>query len=147
MPIDTRLAPYAATLLRLALGAMFLAHSLWLKLVVFTLPGTAQFFASLGLPGALAYIVFAAEALGGLLLILGVQARWVALALAPILVGATWTHWPNGWMFANANGGWEYPAYLALLAVCQFLLGDGVFALKPSEPPAAFGGRTGELRP
>ncbi len=32
---------------------MSIAHSLILKYFVFTLPGTAQFFASLGLPAAL----------------------------------------------------------------------------------------------
>ena len=51
--IDVRTAPYAALLLRVALGAMFIAHAL-LKYYVFTLPGTAQFFQPLGLPGALA---------------------------------------------------------------------------------------------
>jgi putative oxidoreductase len=89
---DLRFAPYAALLLRLALGTMFLAHSL-LKLLVFTLPGTAQFFTSLGLPGWLAYAVFPAEALGGIALIFGIQTRWVALGLLPILIGATWAHW------------------------------------------------------
>lgn len=131
---DARATAYAALLLRLALGAMFLAHSVVLKLFVFTLAGTAQFFASIGLPAALGYAVFAAEAVGGALLILGVQSRWVALALLPILLGATWVHAPNGWMFASANGGWEYPAYLALLAVAQALLGDGAHALNPSRP-------------
>ena len=48
-------------LLRLSLGLMYLAHA-GLKLFVFTLPGTAQFFAGQGLPGVLAYAVFAAEA-------------------------------------------------------------------------------------
>eukprot|EP01036_Dinobryon_divergens_P011396 gene11396-15329_t len=105
-----------AFVLRVALGAMFLAHSLVLKLMVFTLPGTAQFFESIGLPGFLAYAVFAMEAIGGILLILGIQTRVVALALLPILVGATWAHAGHGWMFANPNGGWEYPAYLTLLA-------------------------------
>ena len=57
------------------------------------------------------------------------QARWVALALIPILMGATWAHWPNGWMFGYENGGWEYPLYLTLLAVVQFMLGDGSWAL------------------
>ncbi len=76
---------YAAFLLRIALGTMFLAHSVILKLFVFTLPGTAGFFQSLGLPGWTAYATFAAEAVGGVLLILGVQSRWVALALLPIL--------------------------------------------------------------
>ena len=50
--IDARTAPYAALLLRVALGAMFIAHAL-LKYYVFTLPGTAPFFQPLGLPGAL----------------------------------------------------------------------------------------------
>ena len=52
--IDTKTAPYAALVLRVALGAMFLAHGLWLKYFVFTLPGTAMFFESLGLPAPLA---------------------------------------------------------------------------------------------
>lgn len=141
--IDTRLAPIAAFLLRIALGVMFIAHSLLLKLFVFTLPGTAKFFASLGLPGWSAYAVFAAEAVGGILLVLGIQARWVALALAPILAGATWAHWGNGWMFGYANGGWEYPLYLTLLALVQALLGDGAFALVRSRPlDAILGGQT-----
>ncbi len=128
----------AAFLLRVALGAMFLAHSVVLKLFVFTLPGTAQFFVSLGLPGWLAYAVFAAEVVAGILLILGVQTRWIALSMVPLLAGATWAHLGNGWMFAFPNGGWEYPAYLTLLAFVQSLLGDGAWALKPSSPlPAA----------
>ena len=137
MPLDTKLAPFAVTLLRIALGVMFLAHSLLLKLFVFTLPGTAQFFTSIGLPGWFAYVVFAAEAIGDTLLVLGAQARWVALALVPILAGATWAHWGNGWMFGYENGGWEYPLYLTLLAICQFMLGDGRYALVPSRPLAS----------
>jgi putative oxidoreductase len=127
--IDSKSAPYAATALRVSLGLMFLTHSVYLKAFVYTLPGTAQFFESLGLPGILAYAVFFAEAIGGTLLILGAYARWVALALLPVLIGAAWTHWPNGWLFTNANGGWEYPAFLAATAVVQFLLGDGAYAV------------------
>ncbi|NMM46019.1 DoxX family protein [Rhodospirillaceae bacterium KN72] len=122
----------AILLLRIALGLMFLAHSLLLKLFVIGLPGTAQFFISLGFPGWLAYTVFAVEAVAGILLVLGIQTRWIALATVPILAGATWVHSGNGWMFANANGGWEYPAYLTLLAVVQAMLGDGRFAMSPS---------------
>lgn len=132
MELDHRRGPIAVTLLRVALGVMFIAHSLYLKLFVFTLAGTAKFFGSLGLPETFGYVVFAAEAVGGILLVLGVQARWVAAALAPVLAGATWAHWGNGWMFGYANGGWEYPAYLTLLAFAQFLLGDGRYALMPS---------------
>jgi putative oxidoreductase len=132
----------SALLFRVALGVMFIAHSLFLKLVVFTLPGTAQFFQSIGLPGWSAYAVFAAEAVGGVMLVLGVQARWVALALLPILAGATWAHWGNGWMFGYENGGWEYPAYLTLLAVVQFLVGDGALALWRSVPIPSWSGAT-----
>ena len=64
MLLDPKIAPFAVTLLRVALGVMFIAHSLLLKLFVFTLPGTAQFFTSIGLPGWFAYVVFAAEAVG-----------------------------------------------------------------------------------
>ena len=130
MPFDN--IQLAAALLRVSLGAMFLAHSLILKFQIYTLAGTAKFFESIGLPGWFAFVVFFVEALGGLLLVLGVQARWVALALLPILLGATWAHWGNGWMFGYTNGGWEYPLYLSVLAIAQFLLGDGAFALWPS---------------
>jgi putative oxidoreductase len=123
---------WAAFLLRVSLGVMFLAHSLVLKLLVFGLEGNAQFFASIGLPAVLGYVVFAAEVVGGTLLVLGVQTRWVSLALFPILAGALWAHAGNGWMFASPNGGWEYPLYLSVLAIAQSLLGDGAFALSPS---------------
>lgn len=126
--IDTRTAPYAATLLRISLGIMFIAHAL-LKYVVFTLPGTVKFFESIGLPGPLAYVTFGAELIGGLLILGGVYARWVALALAPILLGATWAHAGNGWVFNAPNGGWEYPAFLVVAAIVVGLLGDGKFAL------------------
>jgi putative oxidoreductase len=128
---DTRTAPYGTLALRVGLGAMFIAHSVILKLMVFTLPGTAQFFASIGLPGALAYLVFAAEAVGGVLLILGVGTRWIALALMPILVSATWVHAGNGWVFSNQGGGWEYPVFLILVSAVQAALGDGAWALGP----------------
>lgn len=124
-----------ALLLRLGLGVMFIAHAL-LKYYVFTLPGTAQFFASLGLPPILGYVTFAAELVGGVLLVLGVHARYVALALVPILLGATWAHVGNGWVFSAPNGGWEYPAFLALASVVQFFVGDGAFALQRSRRPS-----------
>ena len=126
---DHRAIPYGITVLRLALGVMFIAHSVLLKYVVYTLPGTAAFFESIGLPGVLAYVVFGLEAAGGVLLVLGVQTRWVAAALLPVLAGATWAHAFNGLLFTNANGGWEYPLFLAVATAAQVLLGDGALAL------------------
>lgn len=134
--LDARSAPLAVLLLRLSLGVMFLAHSIVLKLMTYGLPGTAAFFVSVGLPGWLAYLTFGAEALGGVLLMLGVQARWVALALSPVMIGAlVWVHAANGWVFTSPNGGWEYPAYLFVLCIAQALLGDGPYALSPSWRP------------
>jgi putative oxidoreductase len=116
-------------LLRISLGLMFIAHGLVLKYFVFSLASTAGFFASLGLPGWLAYLVFFMETAGGVLLVLGLQTRLVALALVPILVGALWVHAGNGWVFSAPNGGWEYPLYLTVLALAQALLGSGSYAL------------------
>ena len=123
---------YGILLLRVSLGLMFIAHSLVLKWLTFTLAGTAQYFESLGLPAALAYATFWAELAGGVLLVLGVQSRWVALALLPVLLGALWVHAGNGWVFSGAGGGWEYPLYLIVLSVAQALLGDGAHAVSPS---------------
>lgn len=127
--LDLETAPYAATLLRVSLGILFLAHGL-LKVFTFTLPGTAQFFSSVGLPGFMAYVVTPMEIVGGLLLIVGLYSRWVALALFPILLVATVkVHGASGWLFTNEGGGWEFPAFFAVTTLVQFLLGDGAFAL------------------
>jgi putative oxidoreductase len=129
--IDTKTAPYAALILRLALGTMFIAHGL-MKVFVFTLPGTAQFFASVGFPGWTAYPVTALEIAGGLLLVAGVYSRVVAAGLIPVLVGAATVHLGNGWVFSAPNGGWEYPVFLIAIATVVALLGDGAYALKPA---------------
>ncbi len=127
--IDSRTAPYAALLLRLTLGFLFLAH-LSLKLFVFTPAGTAKFFGSLGLPSELAYVIMIGEALGGIALILGIWTRVVAVAATPILLGAIFTvHGPAGFWFTNPHGGWEYPAFWTVALVVQALLGDGIYAL------------------
>ena len=124
-------AAAAALLLRLALGVMFLAHA-WLKIKVFTPAGTAQYFKSLGVPGELAYLTIAAEVGGGILLILGIETRWVALALVPLILGTiVFVHGKAGWQFTNKDGGWEFPAFWAVGLVALALLGDGAAALGP----------------
>ncbi len=134
-PHQDRIAAVVTTLLRIALGLMFLAHSIVLKLFTFGLEGTAAFLVPRGLPAWTAYATFFAEAVGGAAILLGIKARWFALALSPILLGALFTaHAGNGWVFSAPGGGWEYPAYLFLLSIGQFLLGDGALALAPSGP-------------
>lgn len=122
---------FGVALLRISLGTMWVAHAL-LKWFVFTLPGTAQYFQSLGFPGLLAYPVFFVELLGGLALLLGVFARQAALALVPVMAVAAWVHGPNGWVHTSPGGGWEYPVFLVAASVALWLLGDGAYALRRS---------------
>lgn len=129
--MDSQARELGIALLRVSLGVMWIAHAL-LKLLVFTLPGTAQFFSSIGLPGVLAYPVFAVELLGGIAMVLGVYARQWALLLVPVLLAAAWVHFPNGWVHTSPNGGWEYPMFLAVTSVAVWLLGDGALSLRRS---------------
>jgi len=124
----------SATLLRVALGVMYLTHSIVLKVFTFGFAGTAGYFASLGLPSATAYFVIAAEAIGGLLLLANVRTAWVALALLPVLLGALWVHSGNGWVFSAAGGGWEYPLFLIVVSVAVALQS---FAARAVRTPAA----------
>lgn len=127
-PLLSPLPLYAASILRIALGIALLAHGL-LKVLVFTLPGTAGFFASQGFPGWMAYPVTAIELLAGVAMIVGFHARIAAVVSLPVLLGALTVHIGNGWLFTAKNGGWEYPAFLVASAVVVALLGDGAFAL------------------
>ena len=125
-------APYAALILRLSLGVMFLAH-VWLKIFVVGVPGFVAYFAPLGLPAILAYGVIAIELFGGVALILGIYASWVALPLALEMLGTiVVVHGANGWLFTNKGGGWEYPAFWTIALVALYLLGDGALALRPA---------------
>jgi len=128
----------AATLLRVALGVMYLTHSVVLKLFTFGLAGTAGYFASIGLPAALAYVVFTAELLAGVLLLANVATTWVSLGLLPVLAGALWVHSGNGWVFSAAGGGWEYPLFLIVVSVVVALQS---FAARrsPARAPAGLG--------
>lgn len=119
---------FAGLTLRLALGTMYVSHALW-KIITLGMPTTVQFFAAQGFPGWTAYPVVAAELLGGVLLILGVQVRAVAVLLIPVLLGALKVHLPNGFVFSYANGGWEYPAFLIVISAVQALIGEGAYAL------------------
>ena len=123
---------YGALLLRLSLGVLFLAH-VSLKIFVFTVPGFVHYFAHLGLPPLFAYGTIALELFGGLALILGVYAPWVAIPLAFEMFGTIYfVHGANGWLFTNKGGGWEYPAFWGVSLLVLALLGDGKFALLPS---------------
>jgi putative oxidoreductase len=133
---DQQTAPYAALLLRVSLGTLFLAHGLILKVMTFTVPGTVGYFESIGFPGYFAYLVIAGEIGGGLALILGVWTRAISLLLLPIMIGATLQHVSNGWVFNAKGGGWEFPVFWIAMLGVQMLLGDGAYALRLNLPLA-----------
>lgn len=124
--------PYAAALLRVSMGVLFLAHGALLKLGTFGLAGTMGFFGSIGYLPVFGAIVTFAEILGGIALIAGVWVRAVSLLFLPIMIGATIQHLPAGWLFTSQGGGWEFPAFWTVLLLVQAGLGAGAFALDPA---------------
>lgn len=129
--IDQKYAPYAALVLRVLTGVLFLVHGLT-KLFVFTPAGTAGYFASLGLPGFLGPVTMVLEIVGGVMLIAGIWSRVVAAIMVPELLGAAlFGHAANGFGFGNPGGGWEYPVMWAIVMGALALLGDGAHALYP----------------
>lgn len=88
--VDAKTAPYAALMLRLSMGILFILHGVYLKVFVFTMAGAAGFFQSLGLPGWFAWLVMLYETIGGVGLILGIYARPIAAFLGIHLLFAAY---------------------------------------------------------
>lgn len=130
--MNTDTTPQATALLRISLGAVFLAHGLLLKIMTFGLAGTMGFFGSIGYPPLLGAVVALAETAAGIALILGVLVRPAALLMLPILLGATALHAGNGWLFTATGGGWEFPAFLTVATLAQAGLGAGAWAWRPA---------------
>ncbi|MBU3259535.1 DoxX family protein [Roseovarius sp. PS-C2] len=122
-------ADLAALILRVTSGVAFLAHG-WMKVSLFTIPGTVAFFENLGLPGFFAYLTILGELAGGLALILGVGVRAVSIPLIAILLGSVWAHSGYGWSFSNEGGGWEFPLFWTVVQGVILLLGAGAYALR-----------------
>ena len=112
------------TLLRVVLGVILAYHG-YLKLFVpGVLPGTAAFFAQVGIPMAnvSAVVVAFAEFVGGLFLILGIVTRWTTLVLIfQMLVAFFMVHWKNGLLVSK--GGYEF--VLLILAGLLIILVNG----------------------
>ena len=128
---------YAPLLLRVLLGALFVAHLYW-KLAI--LPGgLGVWWGNLlkaGYPAFVPAYVLSAEIAGALLLIPGVWTRYAALYAMPMMAGAA-EFWlvRKGFYFTGAGA--ELPlVWLALLGL-QAVMGDGPWALvaSPGLPP------------
>ena len=129
------LRAYAPLVLRLPLGALFIAHLYW-KLAV--LPGgVGAWWSGLekaGYPAFVPAYVLSAELVGAALLIPGVLTRYAALYAMPMMAGAA-QFWLARKGFYFTQGGAELPlVWLALLGL-QVMLGDGLLALVASPDP------------
>ncbi|HWE44715.1 MAG TPA: DoxX family membrane protein [Caulobacteraceae bacterium] len=116
-------------LLRLLVGAMFIAHLYW-KFCL--LPGGAQAWwdglVKSGYPTFVPAYVLSAEFGGALLLMPGVLSRYVAVYAMPMKFGAA-EFWLVRKGFYFTRGGAELPfVWLALLGL-QVVPGDGAYAL------------------
>ena len=132
--------PYGPAVLRLAIGAVFVAHGAQKLFGVWGgggLSGTAAFFGQLGLTPAypLAILVGLVEFAGGLMLIAGALTLFVALALALNMVVAIWkVHLANGFflnwnMVAGQGHGYEFNLALIGALVSLMLTGPGAFSV------------------
>lgn len=120
---DRRSAIVALTLLRIGVGAIFVAHG-WQKLS--DIQGTIAGFAHMGIPhpSTMVYLAILGELFGGLGLALGALTPLAALGPLSVMVGAIYfVHRDNG-LFGQ-NGGWEYPLTVALIALYFVTHGAG----------------------
>ena len=143
--------------IRLALGIMIVGHGAQ-KLLGwfggFGLEGTLGYFASIGVPAAAAWLVIAAEFLGGLGLITGLLGRVAAAGVAAVLVGAVFLggHINNGffmnWTGSQSGEGWEFFLLATTMAVAIAVRGSGAMSLdraltersdNRSQPPTVAG--------
>ncbi len=123
-----RLQPLALLAMRLALGAIMVAHGS--HKVFGGLHHHAQMVASLGLPAWLAYVSAFAEFFGGLMILVGFFTRAAALVVFLNLFVAIWkVHLHNGLLGSPERPGYEFPLSAAALAFALIFFGGGAIAL------------------
>ncbi len=119
---------FGLLILRVVLGATFLTHGI-MKFSA-GIAGTAGWFASLGLPGFLAYVVAIIELVGGIAMILGIGTRIVGALFTLVMIGAIVTvKIPVGFAGNGQMAGWELDLAFLAMSVVLFLSGSEKFAL------------------
>lgn len=120
-----RIQPLALLVLRLALGAIMIAHG-YAK-VFGGMQHHVEFVRHIGIPGWMAYLSAAAEFGGGILVVLGFLTRLAALAiLINMLVAIFGVHFKNGFL---GQGNYQFPLALAAIAFSLIFFGAGPISL------------------
>ena len=126
-----RIRDLSYLLIRITVGGQLLVHGI-AKLMG---PGVMAFAAgSLARRGIepsvpLAFVVFFNETVGAVCLILGLFTRVIAPIIAVQFLVITLVHFHNGYGFASAGGGWEYPLMWGLIVFAISLRGGGPYSL------------------
>jgi putative oxidoreductase len=125
----TRSAPYAGTVLRIAMGIVFIAHGM--QKFNNGVDGFAGFLTSLNvpLPELMKWIVPLLEVGGGILLILGLATRLVAVLLAILMVGTISLVKLDVGLLGEGGTGAEIDLMLLAGAIALVLMGPGAAAV------------------
>lgn len=121
---NNKISQWTLALLRVVLGIIFTYHGYLKLFIAGGLPGTAGFFAQVGIPMAnyAAVVVAFAEFFGGLFLLLGMVTKWTTLVLTfQMLIAFLMVHLKNGLLVSK--GGYEF--VLLILAGLVVLLANG----------------------
>jgi len=138
-PIYQGLAEYAYPLLRIGIGLWFIPHG-WTKIIGGGYKGTAFFmamtlgghpqaeagkFAASWIPWA--YYIGLLELVGGVLLVLGLLTRVVAVQILVFMIVAWFGVHSGAWFWTNRGA--EVPVLLGLLAIVVLIRGGGALSL------------------
>lgn len=117
-----------ALVLRVVLGITFFIHGL--AKFQGGIENTVGWFASIGLPGVLAYAVASIELVGGILLIIGLGSRVVSAILAVLMIGATLkVKLAIGFLGNGQMAGYELDLALLAMTVFIFMNGSKMFSI------------------
>ncbi|RDU38722.1 DoxX family protein [Neobacillus piezotolerans] len=117
-----------ALIIRVTLGVLFFAHGL--AKFQGGIENTVGWFASIGLPGFLAYAVALLEVIGGIALVIGLGTRIVSGLLAVLLIGAIFKVKLAVGLLGNGQmAGYELDLAFLAMAVVLVITGSKLYSV------------------